>query len=172
MTVTSTNAIITTLFAANTLEVADNNAKLSVISNSSYLNISKQDSTEIVVNASTPATINVTSPISTISVESNFSVGAVEALIKDIVPPDILSAPTSAIVAKVEMLLVQYDEDKELHYVTTSSLVQGDLVSLLILLDGESVEVFGNYNLIGNRVEFQLDFSAAGLTARVTYLKK
>ena len=164
--------------------VTKNNSSLLVEPKVSLLNLSSDRNSVTVESASNNATVihstndiavnttyksvSVDVPSNTVVIQSNFNIGAVEALVKDLIP----SMSESIAIAKVEMLVIQFDSLKQTHFVITSSVVEGDLISLLILLDGDSVEVFGNYNFIGNRVEFQTDFSAVGLTARVTYIKK
>ena len=164
--------------------VTKNNSSLLVEPKVSLLSLSSDRNSVTVESASNNATVirstndiavnttyksvSVDVPSNTVVIQSNFNIGAVEALVKDLIP----SMSESTAIAKVEMLVIQFDSLKQTHFVITSSVVEGDLISLLILLDGDSVEVFGNYNFIGNRVEFQTDFSAVGLTARVTYIKK
>lgn len=162
---TNTNSLIVEP-KVSTLSASGDKTSVLVQSTSNYATVINE-SNEVSVNT-VYKSVSVNIPSNTVTIQSNFNVGAVEALVKNLVP----SMSESTAIAKVEMLLIQFDSLKQTHFVTTSSVVEGDLISLLILLDGDSVEVFGNYNFIGNKVEFQTDFNAVGLTARVTYIKK
>ena len=166
VSITTTNSSLIVEPKTSLLNVSGDKTSVLVQSTNNYATVVNATN-EVIVNTLYKS-VSVNIPSNTVIIQSNFSVGAVEALVRDLIP----SISDSTAIAKVEMLLVQFDNVKQTHFITTSSLVEGDLIALIILLEGDSVEVFGNYNFIGNRVEFQTDFNATGLTARVTYIKK
>lgn len=164
--VTETNGTLLVEPSTTSINISDSRTNVVIQDTSKYVSIVNNIS-EVAVSPIVKS-INVSAPSNDVIIQSNFNIGAVEALVKDLIP----EVNDSGAVVKVEILVVQFDSIKQTHFITTSSQVEGDLISMTIFLDSESVEIFGNYNFIGNRVEFQTDFSAIGLNARVTYIKK
>ena len=70
-----------------------------------------------------------------------------------------------------DIQLIRYDEIKNVYFTYSNYKVEGDLISLLIIADDEDIEVIGNINIEGLKIEFQCDFDATSMTARMKYLR-
>lgn len=145
---------------------------VSVSSINDSLNVITENNVLMLENTK-PLNVTTTSVTTTISItESSSDNAIVELLVKDIIAsnPSILSGSSSA---KIENLMVYFDSEKDSYYVTTTSEIEGELLTLLINYNDESIEVIGNMNIIGKqRVEFKSDVDFTYKYARVTYIKK
>ena len=97
----------------------------------------------------------------------------VELLIRDIIAsnPSVLSANSAA--AKIENLTIFKDIEQDKYFITTTSDIEGDLMTLMINYNDEHLDVIGNINIVGKRrVEFISDVDVIYMRARVTYIKK
>lgn len=110
---------------------------------------------------------------SMISINSTFNAGSVEILVKDIIAANPALLNKNNAYAKVEYLFIYKTEIVDKYFVTTSSEIEGDLLTMLIEYEDEHIEVVGNMNIINKKtVEFMSDMDIFGKRARVTYIKK
>ena len=128
----------------------------------------------IVVEKSRQDNIVLNTVDNVINLNGTFSDNSiVELLIRDIIAsnPSVLSANSSA--AKIENLTILKDIEQDKYFVTTTSDIEGDLMTLMINYNDEHLDVIGNINIVGKRrVEFMSDIDVAYMRARVTYIKK